>query len=68
MWDGHIGVQAGNHVGGQNLDDEGLFVFLQYCADQDAAIPVYPWDMMAWTVAMARSAEVDERGNHCETT
>ena len=44
---GHVGVQIGNHVGLKNLDDEGLITFLQHCADEDIAVLVHPWDMMA---------------------
>ena len=44
---GHIGVHIGNHVGGKDLDDEGLITFLQHCAAEGAAVLVHPWDMMA---------------------
>ena len=44
---GHVGVQIGNHVGLKNLDDEGIITFLQHCADEDIAVLVHPWDMMA---------------------
>jgi aminocarboxymuconate-semialdehyde decarboxylase len=47
MADGHVGVQIGNHVGGRELNDEGIITFLQHCAAEEAAIFVHPWDMMA---------------------
>jgi aminocarboxymuconate-semialdehyde decarboxylase len=47
MADGHIGVQIGNHVGGRELNDEGIITFLQHCAAEEAAVFVHPWDMMA---------------------
>ena len=46
MADGHIGVHIGNHVGGRELNDEGLIAFLQHCAAEGAAVFVHPWDMM----------------------
>lgn len=68
MKDGHVGVQIGNHVGGRNLDDEGLVTFLQHCADENAAVLVHPWDMMgggrtskymmAWTVSMPAETQL----------
>lgn len=68
MQEGHVGVQIGNHVGDRNLDDEGLITFLQHCADENAAVLVHPWDMMAqerthrymmaWTVAMPAETQL----------
>ncbi len=65
---GHLGVQIGNHLGLKNLDDEGLLTFLQHCADEDAAVLVHPWDMMAaermpkymlqWLVAMPAETQL----------
>jgi len=59
---GHLGVEIGNHVGEQNLDDPGIIEFLAHCAQEGAAVFVHPWDMMGrdrmpnymmpWTVAM----------------
>ena len=47
MADGHIGVQIGNHVGGRELNDDGIIAFLRHCAAEEAAVFVHPWDMMA---------------------
>ena len=44
---GHVGVHIGNHVQGRNLDDPELVRFLAFCADNDIAVLVHPWDMMA---------------------
>jgi len=43
---GHLGVQIGNHVGGRDLDDEGLITFLQHCAQEAMPVLVHPWDML----------------------
>jgi aminocarboxymuconate-semialdehyde decarboxylase len=68
MRSGHLGVQIGNHVGNQNLDDAGIVTFLQHCADQGAAVLVHPWDMfgqermskymMPWTVGMPAETQL----------
>jgi aminocarboxymuconate-semialdehyde decarboxylase len=52
----------------KNLDDEGILTFLQHCADENAAVLVHPWDMMArermadymmpWTVAMPAETQL----------
>jgi aminocarboxymuconate-semialdehyde decarboxylase len=42
---GHRGVEIGNHVGGRDLDDEGVVTFLQHCADRGVPVFVHPWDM-----------------------
>jgi aminocarboxymuconate-semialdehyde decarboxylase len=42
---GHAGVEIGNHVGDRDLDDEGVVMFLQHCAEVDAPVFVHPWDM-----------------------
>ncbi|NMP15881.1 amidohydrolase family protein [Thalassotalea sp. Y01] len=65
---GHVGVQIGNHVGLKNMDDEGVLTFLQHCADEDIAVFVHPWDMMAsertkdymmgWTVGMPAETQL----------
>ncbi len=65
---GHLGVEIGNHVGEKNLDDEGIITFLQHCANENAAVLVHPWDMMArermskymlpWTVAMPAETQL----------
>jgi aminocarboxymuconate-semialdehyde decarboxylase len=65
---GHVGVQIGNHVGPKNMDDEGLFTFLQHCADEDIPVFVHPWDMlggdrtakymMGWTVGMPAETQL----------
>jgi len=65
---GHVGVQIGNHVGPKNMDDEGVITFLQHCADEDIAVFVHPWDMMAadrtkqymmgWTVGMPAETQL----------
>jgi aminocarboxymuconate-semialdehyde decarboxylase len=68
MADGHIGVHIGNHVGGRELNDEGLITFLQHCAAEGAAVFVHPWDMMGpermskymlpWLVAMPAETQL----------
>lgn len=68
MQDGHVGVQIGSHVDERNLDDEGLITFLQHCADENAAVLVHPYDMMArdrthrymmaWTVGMPAETQL----------
>jgi aminocarboxymuconate-semialdehyde decarboxylase len=68
MRSGHLGVQIGNHVGGRDLDDEGLVTFLQHCASENAAVLVHPWDMlggertarwmMGWTVGMPAETQL----------
>ena len=65
---GHLGVQIGNHVGENNLDDPGIITFLQHCADEGAAVLVHPWDMLApqrmpkylmpWTVGMPAETQL----------
>ena len=65
---GHLGVQIGNHVGEQNLDDPGIVTFLHHCADEGAAVLVHPWDMLApqrmpkymmpWTVGMPAETQL----------
>jgi len=65
---GHLGVQIGNHVGNENLDDEGIVTFLHHCADEGAAVLVHPWDMfgaermpkymMPWTVGMPAETQL----------
>lgn len=42
---GHVGVEIGNHVGDRDLDDEGVVMFLQHCAEVGAPVLVHPWDM-----------------------
>ncbi|MCX4538238.1 amidohydrolase family protein [Streptomyces sp. NBC_01669] len=42
---GHLGVEIGNHVGDRDLDDEGIVMFLQHCAEVGAPVFVHPWDM-----------------------
>ncbi|WP_288968681.1 amidohydrolase family protein [uncultured Microbacterium sp.] len=42
---GHAGVEIGNHVGDRDLDDEGMVMFLQHCADSGIPVFVHPWDM-----------------------
>lgn len=42
---GHVGVEIGNHVGDRDLDDEGIVVFLQHCAERGIPVFVHPWDM-----------------------
>lgn len=68
MKSGHLGVQIGNHVEDKNLDDEGLITFLQHCANENAAVLVHPWDMMArermpkymlaWLVGMVAESQL----------
>ncbi|WP_371188269.1 amidohydrolase family protein [Thalassotalea maritima] len=65
---GHVGVQIGNHVGLKNMDDEGILTFLQHCAEENIAVFVHPWDMMAsertkdymmgWTVGMPAETQL----------
>jgi aminocarboxymuconate-semialdehyde decarboxylase len=65
---GHLGVQIGNHVGRKNLDDPGIVTFLHHCADENAAVLVHPWEMMApsrmpnymmpWTVGMPAETQL----------
>jgi aminocarboxymuconate-semialdehyde decarboxylase len=65
---GHLGVQIGNHVGDNNLDDAGLVTFLHHCADEGMAVLVHPWDMfgqprmpnymMPWTVGMPAETQL----------
>lgn len=42
---GHVGVEIGNHVGDRDLDDDGIVMFLQHCAQVGAPVFVHPWDM-----------------------
>ncbi|MEV0183208.1 amidohydrolase family protein [Streptomyces sp. NPDC050625] len=42
---GHRGVEIGNHVGDRDLDDSGIVMFLQHCAQVGAPVFVHPWDM-----------------------
>jgi aminocarboxymuconate-semialdehyde decarboxylase len=42
---GHVGVEIGNHLGDQDLDDEGVIQFLTHCASVGAPVFVHPWDM-----------------------
>src|ERR1700683_4117249 len=68
MRSGHLGVQIGNHVGNQNLDDAGIVTFLQHCADVGAGVLVHPWEMfghdrmpkymMPWTVGMPAETQL----------
>jgi aminocarboxymuconate-semialdehyde decarboxylase len=65
---GHLGVQIGNHVGEKNLDDSGIVTFLHHCAQENAAVLVHPWDMLApqrmpnymmpWTVGMPAETQL----------
>jgi aminocarboxymuconate-semialdehyde decarboxylase len=65
---GHLGVQIGNHVADQNLDDPGIVTFLHHCADEGAAVLAHPWDMMGqarmpnymmpWTVGMPAETQL----------
>ncbi|MEQ8521388.1 MAG: amidohydrolase family protein [Vicingaceae bacterium] len=41
------GIQIGTHVDGKNLDDASLFPIFQACEEEDMALFVHPWDMMA---------------------
>lgn len=43
--EGHVGVEIGNHVGDRDLDDAGIVMFLQHCAQVGAPVLVHPWDM-----------------------
>ena len=68
MDDGHIGVHIGNHVGMREMSDEGILTFLRHCAEEEAAVFVHPWDMMAqermpkyqlpWLVAMPAETQL----------
>ena len=68
MQAGHLGVQIGNHVGEQNLDDRAVITFLHHCADVGAAVLVHPWEMfgrermpkymMPWTVGMPAETQL----------
>eukprot|EP00928_Gymnodinium_smaydae_P025694 TRINITY_DN20393_c1_g2_i2.p1 TRINITY_DN20393_c1_g2~~TRINITY_DN20393_c1_g2_i2.p1 ORF type:complete len:961 (-),score=127.55 TRINITY_DN20393_c1_g2_i2:162-3044(-) len=62
---GHVGVQIGNHLGAQDLDDDALVAFLKHCAAEDFPVLIHPWEMspvgpgnrtkdfmMGWTVGM----------------
>lgn len=42
---GHAGVEIGNHVGDRDLDDAGVVMFLQHCAERGIPVFVHPWDM-----------------------
>lgn len=42
---GHRGIEIGNHVGDRDLDDEGIVMFLQHCAERGIPVFVHPWDM-----------------------
>lgn len=65
---GHVGVQIGNHLGQQDLDDEHLVQFLIHCATNNIAVLVHPWDMMTdgrmkkwmlpWLVAMPAETQL----------
>jgi aminocarboxymuconate-semialdehyde decarboxylase len=65
---GCVGVQIGNHLGDKDLDDEQLVDFLIYCAENDIAVLVHPWDMMGgsrmkqwmlpWLVAMPAETQL----------
>lgn len=65
---GHVGVQIGNHVGNQDLDNEGLVTFFIHCAENDIPVLVHPWDMMGgermrkwmlpWLVAMPAETQL----------
>jgi len=65
---GHVGIQIGNHVGLKNMDDDTVLAFLEHCAQEDIAIFVHPWDMMAsertkdymmgWTVGMPAETQL----------
>ena len=65
---GHLGVQIGNHVGDNNLDDPGLVTFLHHCAGERMPVLVHPWDMlgqprmpnymMPWTVGMPAETQL----------
>ncbi|WP_165675044.1 amidohydrolase family protein [Metapseudomonas otitidis] len=65
---GHVGVQIGNHVGNQDLDQDGLVTFLHHCATEGIPLLVHPWDMMGrermkrwmlpWLVAMPAETQL----------
>jgi aminocarboxymuconate-semialdehyde decarboxylase len=65
---GHIGVQIGNHVGEQGLDDQGILDFLRHCALESMPVLVHPWDtmggermkrwMLPWLVAMPAETQL----------
>jgi len=65
---GHVGIQIGNHVGLKNMDDDTVLAFLEHCAQEDIAVFVHPWDMMAsertkdymmgWTVGMPAETQL----------
>jgi len=65
---GHLGVQIGNHVGTQSLDDPGVLDFLRHCAAERMPVLVHPWDMMGdermkkwmlpWLVAMPAETQL----------
>lgn len=42
---GHVGVEIGNHIGPEDLDNEGVVTFLQHCAATNTPVFVHPWDM-----------------------
>jgi len=66
--DGHVGVQIGNHLDKQDLDDEHLVAFLTHCANDGVPVLVHPWDMMTdgrmkkwmmpWLVAMPAETQL----------
>lgn len=66
---GCVGVQIGNHMGDKDLDHPDLIDFLTYCAENDVAVFVHPWDMMGggnrmkqwmlpWLVSMAAETQL----------
>lgn len=66
---GHVGVQIGNHVGSQDLDNDGLLTFLTHCGNNDIPVLIHPWDMMGgadrmqkwmlpWLVAMPAETQL----------
>ncbi|MGH8702080.1 MAG: amidohydrolase family protein [Burkholderiales bacterium] len=66
---GCVGVQIGNHMGDKDLDHPDLIDFLIYCAENEIAVLVHPWDMMGggnrmrkwmlpWLVAMAAETQL----------
>jgi aminocarboxymuconate-semialdehyde decarboxylase len=65
---GCVGVQIGNHLGDQDLDDQQLVDFLTHCADNAIPVLVHPWDMMGagrmkkwmlpWLVAMPAETQL----------
>lgn len=68
MGNGHVGVQIGNHVGNDDLDEAGLVEFLHHCAVEGIPLLVHPWDMMGrermkkwmlpWLVAMPAETQL----------